>query len=364
MKICFIITSLEGGGAERVAATLATELFKRGHTLHFIVNSSKESNYNLDESIGISSLFKKKQNNNSLFNKIWRKITFYTKLNSELTKLKPDVVVSFLKGTNRKAILVSYIKGIPHIATEHTIYKNGINDFWTQIERRYIYKLASAVTVLIEKDLEEYYSKYLNNVVVMHNPLPFDICSTSETKEKFILTAGELHRWERKGFDKLIKIFSLIHEKNPEWRLKIAGNGEEGKQKLKKIAKELNVDDKIDFLGFVKDMPELYRKASIFALHSKNEGFGMVLIEAMSQGCPCISLNTGFGPSVIINDEIDGVLVEDKELETYANKLNRIMSNEEYRKNLSENAVQNVARYSANIIVDQWEKLFDKVIRN
>lgn len=363
MNINFIIPGLQGGGAERVAVTLANALAGRGHAISFIVYSDGESDYALDGDIDIHPVFDEEEISSRPVNRIWRKGAYSLRLNNILNKLGADAVVSFMKGTNGKVLPVSYLKGIPHIATEHTTYKAGINDLWTQFERRYLYRLASAVTVLIEKERTDFYSKYLNNVEVMPNPLPFDIHSNSDydKKEKIILSAGEMHRWKRKGFDKLIRFFSMIHEDFPEWRLQFAGKGEEGQQKLKEIAHSCGVGHKVDFLGFVENMAHLYRKASIFALYSKNEGFGMVLIEAMSQGCVCISLDSGFGPSQIIEDGRNGFLVPDGNRELFADRLTELIINNDRRKNMADRAREKVKQYSLDNISDRWEELLGRV---
>lgn len=364
MKIAFIISTLRGGGAERVAVTLANELTKRGHSLQFVVHSDSESAYEVDPKINIHSLFTTREGQNDTFSKLRRRFGYYFRLNKILNSIQPDVVVTFIRGTNGKVLPLTYLKNIPHVATEHDTYKIGFNEIWTQIERRYLYRLASIVTVLTERDWNEYYSKFLNNVEVVPNPLPFKIQADErmDNREKFILTAGDLDRWQWKGFDKLIIAFSKLHNNFSEWRIKIAGTGRKGEKKLREIAKNNNVIHKVDFLGFVHDMPELYRKASVFALYSKNEPFGMVLTEAMSQGCPCISYDSGFGPSEIIDNGVDGVLIQEDSIEVFTEKLGSLMENSGYREKIAKSAKKKVERYSIDNITDRWERLLNCLV--
>ncbi len=99
------------------------------------------------------------------------------------------------------------------------------------------------------------------------------------------------------------------------------------------------------------------RNASIYALSSRYESFGMVIIEAMSVGVPCVGFACT-GPREVITHKEDGILVEEGNVEELANSLMMLIESEELRKEYGRNAKKNVERYTFNVVGDKWENVF------
>lgn len=168
-------------------------------------------------------------------------------------------------------------------------------------------------------------------------------------------------------------------QESSAWRLQIAGTGsEESLDYLKQLCKENGVEDTVDFLGFRTDIEELYKQSEIFVLSSRYEGFGLVLIEAMSQGCACVACDYNGRQREIFEELKDGrieelksgsykeckngILCEPDNVEALAEGIKRMMEDEEYRKEVQRNSVERSKAYSVDRTIQRWENLFDQMI--
>jgi glycosyltransferase involved in cell wall biosynthesis len=124
----------------------------------------------------------------------------------------------------------------------------------------------------------------------------------------------------------------------------------------------LGICEKISFYPPTQEIESKYLEASIYVMSSRFEGFGMVLIEAMACGVPCISFDCPHGPADIITDGVDGILVENGDVAGLANALIRLIENEELRKKMGTAAKGNVMRFLPETILPQWDTLFKELI--
>lgn len=361
MKITYVILSLAGGGAERVMSIVSKEAVERGHEVT-IITCLPICAYTIDKSITVKSCFTDKEIQNNLISKVRYKSLFFFRLFKFLKKEKPDVVISFMKGVNKHSIIASKILNIPVIASEHTNYQQM--NFLQWFERRWVYKLASAVTVLTNYDSKNYYSKFLSKVIVLPNPNSFSSINKIGIRDKSIIIVGSLDRYIYKGFDSFLHVFSKIVRKYPDWVLKIAGSGDIGKKELEKIVKKLNLENSVTFLGFCPDLSLELKKSSIYVLSSQFEGFSMSLAESMSQGCACISYDCIAGPSEIISNGIDGILVEDQNQYQLFDEISMLIEDEQRQKYLALNAIKNIQRFSLENIGNKWDFLIHEVVVN
>ncbi len=148
-----------------------------------------------------------------------------------------------------------------------------------------------------------------------------------------------------------------------QWKLIIVGDGVLKKEIESKI-KELNLQDSIILKPFTKQIEKEYLNASIYAMSSHWEGFGMVLAEASSYSLPCVAFDVKTGPSDIIENEKSGFLVEDNDLQGYANKLMLLMRNENLRFNFGTKAKKLVSeKFSKEVVMKEWQGLFDELCK-
>mgnify|MGYP000948409460 CR=1 FL=1 len=360
MKLLFFIGSMRGGGAERVMAVLTEELAKRGHDITLVVMSSSPSFYKLNEDIKLIQF--EDRVNHSLFEKIKYKLKSHLFIRRKITKLNPDVVISFILSLNVIVLISSLFLKTPTIVSEHSTFDIKYS-LKKRFKRFYLNKLADRVTVLTFHDYN-FIGTRLKNKIVMPNPLSFvPLAKYNEDRKKNIIAAGSIDRFHGKGFDSLIKIWGKIANKYPEWKLLIAGGGnDENIRKLRELANEYNVNSQFELLGQVKDLDKKLRESSIFVLSSRYEGFSMVLLEAMSQGCACISFDCTAGPREIINNNVDGILVEDQNIDDMTLALSDLIENEDKRGKLAIEGIKSVNRFSVKNIVDKWEIIFNEVV--
>ena len=359
MKVLFASGSMQGGGAERVTATLANELVNRGIDITILIVCG-ESAYKLDNRIDFVRLYGESEITSAFLNKLLRRFTFYFRLISRLNYLKPDVIVPVHGGGwNALFVIFGKILGIKVVAAEHIAHtaKPSGSRLIRWFEKRYVYQWGDALVVISRFD-ERFYSHYIKNVFRIPNPIEFEPIKKVEKRQNLILAAGRLNAWYHKGFDNLLIVFSKVAGQFPDWRLQIAGTGEVGEIHLRSLAKELEIEKKVDFLGFRDDINNVMQSSSIFVLSSRFEGFGMVLLEAMSQGCACISFDCEAGPSDIIENNVDGLLIENQNNEVMANALSSLMHDEQTRLRLSTGACAKAASYSPSLVVAKWIVLF------
>lgn len=360
MRIDFITSSLKGGGAERVLVLMANSLAKNKKNEMSVITLYKgKEAYDLDPSVKRVQLKLNKLIPNHTLSSIVNLVKHYKNKSD-----RPDVIVSFSTTTNFVTIIVAKLFSIKIIGQEHISHMgSGENKrLIIDITRRHLYRKADLITVLTSFD-EPYYKKHGAEVYVMPNPCSFKpITENSHKREKTILAVGSLNRYHHKGFDTLINLIVPIFKAHPDWKIKIAGSGDDGLKYLTELAEKNNILDKIIFTGFITNISELMYESSIFILSSRYEGLPMVLLEALSQGMACISFDCLTGPSDIINNNENGLLIEDQNIEKMQQGLSNLIDNEEFRENLANNGIKSLDKFNISTITKQYEVLFNKLV--
>ena len=270
------------------------------------------------------------------------------------------VIISFTYGINAKVLLATRGLRIPVIACERTTLNTKMYVI-NKIRRLYIARLAKCLTVKTQYDYD-YLGKRFQKKIVMPNPLEFPIRYVKEAKEKIVLTVGAVDRWEDKGFGGLIELWGKLSKKFPDWKLQIAGGGNDFNVGcLRKLIDKFQVQDSVQLLGYRNDVCDLMYKSAVFVLASKQEGMPNCLIEAMSQGCACLSFDCVAGPREIITDGSSGLLVTDQNWQEMEMKLACVLDSVEMRERLATHALKEVERFSVEQIIDKWECVFKNV---
>ena len=202
--------------------------------------------------------------------------------------------------------------------------------------------------VLTQDSIEEWKVK---KGIVIPNPLWFSTDVKSDLSQKNVIAVGR-HTYE-KGFDRLLEIWKKVIVKHPDWNLTIYGKSNPDFD-LVALAKKLNIEKNIIFYDPVKNIEDKYLEASIYLMTSRFEGFGMVLIEAMASGLPCIAYDCPCGPRSIIENYQNGFLIEDGNEYQFIEKLNDFIENVNLRIEMGNNAKVSVSKYQIEAIMDQW----------
>ena len=234
-------------------------------------------------------------------------------------------------------------------------------DFINTYTRHHLYKYADGISILTKRDEKLLGEKYPQKVVI-YNPLTWPLLKGATCRNKTVLAAGRFEIWRIKGFDLLLTVWGDLAKSFPDWTLQIAGTGtEEDIATIKALIKNNGVQDRVELLGQVSDMKTLYSKTGIFALSSRVEGMPMVLLEAMSQGCPCVAFDVGGASSEMLQDG-GGIVVKDGDVEGFQSALWELMEHEDQRLSMSDDAVLSAGHFTVDIFMDKWISLINKTI--
>ena len=161
----------------------------------------------------------------------------------------------------------------------------------------------------------------------------------------------------------LLKSWSIVVNKHKDWHLDIYGEGEEYFN-LIKIINYLGINNSVTIHKPTLDIYEKYYESDFYILSSRCEGFGIVLIEAMSCGIPCVSLNCPCGPDEIIRDGVDGLLAKNGDVDGLARKIEWMITHDKERKEMGLRARESAKRYDKEKIMNQWINLFNELTNN
>ena len=353
-NIAFIVGSLNGGGAERVISEMANYWAKEGKNVSILALKREKPFYSLHPEVqyielglAVKSRF--------FFDGLVHGIYEVKAISKTLKRNNIEVAISFFADINILSVMAARIAHIPVIISERS------NPFFVKlsykwvIARKLFYRLANYLVVQTEA-VKPYYKNFGVKVTNIPNPLPgIEVDKTN--KEKMILAVGRLEKL--KGFELLIEAFKEAGLPY-EWKLKVIGEGKY-RDTLIKYRNEAGLNDKVIFPGRIKDMGEVYGKASIFVLSSRYEGFPNALIEAMSAGLPVISFNCKYGPNEIIDHRENGILVDNQNTNMLAKEIHDLVYNENEQVRLGKNASKVKEKYSCRKIMEKWEEVIDSI---
>jgi len=360
IKLLYITNGINGsGGLERVLSIKASYLAEHYDyevTILSLNNSHVNPFYNFSNKIKMLSI---PVQGNALHYIQSYKIG----LQKTVNQIKPDIISvcdDGLKGffiprilkTNAKIIYERHVSKLIEANSSQGFIKSSlIKGKWQLMS--ILAKGFSKFILLTEDNRKEWNS--LNNVEVIANPLSFSPENVSTLEAKTVICVGKVSY--QKGQDLLVKAWERVWEKHPDWKLELYGNPNDDFLNTKKL-----ISKNIHYFPPEKEIMKKYLDSSIYVMASRFEGFGMVLIEAMACGVPCVSFNCNYGPGDIIKDGEDGFLVEKENIEALSNKIITLIENEELRKNMGKNAKINVSRFAPEMVVMQWDKLFTQLL--
>ena len=360
-KILVVIDQLAFGGAGRVCSILVDGLVERGSDVTVCTSTRYHPiNYKLSEKVQIKEWYDPEPVRHTLMGKFLNMYNRHKYYRRALRDVQPDMIIAFTHYIFFYVRLWTYGYDTPIIASDHTSMGRDLGHFSNFIRHKY-YAKADIVTILTNKDSLLLGDK-LPNKVIVYNPVTFDGLVQPTERRRNIICVGRKDFWSVKGFDRMIQIWSMLASEYPEWVLEIVGPGQkDSEDKLMMIVDKYRLHGRVRFVGEQSDMQTVYTNASIFALPSRVEGFPMVLLEAMSQGCACVSFSMQGAIKEIINDGLDGSIVADDDISGFAEKLKELIEDDVRRESYSTNAMKNVQRFSKNRFIDRWEELIKRL---
>jgi glycosyltransferase involved in cell wall biosynthesis len=363
MKIANIVLSSQNGGVEQVTIDYSLVLKNLGHEV--IVIARFDAPYIAEiEQLGI-----KVEKINNYFG--YGDIFAVFKIANILKKHNIDLV--FSHANKASALTIRALRKINKKNQHKKIYQIAINHS-NNVKRSLEADIVLSVNKSIFYKTIDLGRKY-NNSFVMPNAINIngfnDVAKLSNLTQKKVIKIGVMGQLVKfKGFNYVIKALKNLTSDTDiksEFLLKIAGSGEE-EANLKQLTKDLNLEDKIEFCGWVTNKDDFFKQIDVFCLPSFNESFGMVIIEAMKYQIPIIVTNCD-GPKEIIKDGFDGLIVAIEPIESLdqriAAAIKKLASNEDLANDLTSNAFAKLKNnYSFESLAKNLSDLLELIPRN
>lgn len=347
-KIALVISSLSSGGGERVVATLSQEFAKKYDVTIILFDST-----NIDYAYGGKIIDINCPETLSYIGKTYNLLKRAYKLKKIFHQKKFDHIFGFMESANYPSILASR----KTIASLHIDF-----NFLNPIERflvSYIYPLAKTVAPVsddIATTLKRQLS--LDNVTRIYNPVPFDelqelSAEPLEQPRKFLVAVGRLTY--QKHFDLMIDAFAESKAQQ-DCDLIILGEGEL-RSELEQQVQRLDLLNKVHLPGRLKNPFNYMKHAEFMLLSSRAEGFPMVLIEALSLGCPAVAADCPTGPKEIIQKGVNGLLIQMENKAELTESIDKLFYDDKLRQSFAEQSRESVNHLSVENICQEWIKL-------
>ena len=330
MKLLFVITSLENGGAERVCASLAN-YFSKEHEVE-ILYFSGEIFYEISSKVKLN-----KFSRNSRIPRLAAKLLAIRKRAKDA-----DCVISFMDSTNILSIIATAFLGRKLIISEHSAH-DFVGLKW-RVLRRIFYPFASALTVLSRSDFN-YYS-FVKNKAIIYNPSIFKP-SFGGQKEKLIIFVGRLELV--KGCDIFLRALALL--RLDDFKVLVLGGGSQ-KKSLQSLGEKLGLKN-LEFLGSVSDIQNYYKKAKILVSSSRFEGLGNALIESAFFDCIRVATPTA-GALELLEDGKNGFISSDFSEQALAKAILKALNADE---SVLENTRAESEKFRLENIAAKWWEL-------
>ncbi|MBI0299824.1 glycosyltransferase family 4 protein [Streptomyces sp. PRKS01-29] len=376
MKIAFLLHNAYGiGGTIRTTMNLATALADR-HEVEIVsmMRHRETPRFALDPRVRLVPLVDTRPGSadakDPLSFEPSRDFPAAEKRNHQYNRLIDTRAAEYLRGCDADVIIgtrpgvnVYIARFAPHralrIAQEHLRYEAHSKKLRAELAP--FYRTLDAVVTTTEADAAVYRKKMPMpgvRTLAIPNSVPRPDVAPSEGTEPVIAAAGRLVRGKR--FDLLIDAFAEISAKFPAWRLRIYGGGAE-KERLAERIERLGLSGSAELMGSRSPIEAEFAKASLVAVASDAESFGMTIVEAMRCGVPVVSTDCPLGPAEIIRDGVTGRLVPTGDKHALASALMELMGDAPARRAMGAAALESSRAYDPEPIARRYDQLFEEL---
>jgi glycosyltransferase involved in cell wall biosynthesis len=363
-RIVFHINCLERGGAERVVANLAGQFVSHGYEVYIATEWKGEDEYEIDKRIKrVHVGLTKSQGQKGRMAKFICRITNLRKF---LRETNPDIVVAFARKANYRALTATVGTKIPVIISIRTDPIGSYDYISDKIQIPILFRRVAGC-VLQTQEQKDFFPKYVQrksriilnaiNPKFIGNPIP-------DKREKVVVHSGRISSFKNQPM--LIKAFIKVHEKHPDYILKIFGqDAYDGTlEKLEALINEKNARDYVKLMGGSNQLEKDMINGAVAAFSSDVEGMPNAMLEAMALGLPVVATDCPpGGPRMVITPEENGLLVPVGDEDAMAAAINRLIEDPELADKLGRNAAKISEIAGSDKIFEEWEDYINEVCR-
>lgn len=375
-KITILALHLGYGGIENCISNLANSLVD-DYEVNIISTYKlyEKSVFKLNDKIKIKYLMTDLKPNKQELKQSLKKlklITFFKELKKSLKilKLKKNLMIEAIKNCDSDVIISTrdiHNNWLSKYGRDKTL-KIGWEHNHHHNNKRYINKVTKSVLgldyfVLVSKDLTKFYSEKLKDKKVKCVYIPNSINFFPQEKAKLetenLISIGRLSH--EKGYLDLIDIFKELHQKYPDSKLNIIGDGPDRKKIEKKI-RDNKLEDYIILHGFQEKeyINKYLEKSSVYIMTSYTESFGLVLLEAFAYGIPCVAYSSAEGANEIISDNWDGYLIKDRDKNKMIKRVCELLSNRNRRLIMGANGIKKAQEFNTQKTKQKWIEIINR----
>ncbi len=366
LKIAFHLNCLTHGGAERVVTNLANQFCREGHEVVIATEWIDENEFVPDPGVRRVNIgLKPEDEDRNRLSKYVRRIQY---LRQFMKEEKPDVLIAFARLALYRALMACKGTGVPVVISvriDPAKYYAGLRD--KILIARYMNRAAGAV--FQTPDAQAFFAPRLQDPEtcrVIVNPI----------NEKYVQNpdyTGELRKEvvnvarveDFKNQPMLVDAFAMVHEKHPDYELKIYGpdSGDGTWQTIERKAQEYGIADQVHLMGNSDSLEKQVPGAAVFAYSSDYEGMPNSLMEAMAMGLPCVSTDCPpGGPKMLIEPGVNGLLVPVGDAKALAEKICWLIENPEEARRMGSKAREIRDRANMKAIYEAWKDLLLHVV--
>jgi glycosyltransferase involved in cell wall biosynthesis len=347
-----------GGGTQHMTQMLANALCHQPELRIFVLGKSGDHSvfYPLDEAITYSIL------DNAPYRQVisWLKdvwlLSQYVRRHDIHILVNVDVSLGTfslpLKGLHPR---------LKQVFWDH--FHSGYNGACKRMEslRKQALHHGNAYVTLTPQDVDALKERHAprTRLLSIPNIVPYAVSSLPYASDsKTLVTVGNM--LPEKGFDLAVEAAAIVFKAHPDWRWEFYGNGTEQRRLRAQVAR-LGLKQNIRFMGRVPDLAEAYRRAALYVLPSRTEGFGLVLAEAKAFNLPVVAFDVPYGPRNLIQDGVNGLLVQPLDTQGLANAILALIENPARRLAFSQKAAMGLEELSTSRVAARWSDLFKEI---
>jgi len=350
-------------------AGLASRLAIRGHSVTLItLDDGSKDRHDVDERVircPLDVISDVLRDGGSLVARIGNAIRRIRVLRDAIDRSAPEVVLSFCDHTNVLTLLATDSNKIPVVVCERSDpSQQKLGPLWERLRKR-TYKRATAIVAQTDSSAD-YLQAYIGRpAIVIPSAVdvpPLTSDRTTATANRLIVGVGRLET--EKGFDRLIDAYSELTKQSPEfaqqWRLRIIGEGSL-RVSLEQQIQQLDLSDQITMPGWIRPVWKELAEATFFVLPSRYEGFPSALLEAMVLGVPSIAVDCQSGSRAIVDDKVNGLLVQN-DIAGLITGMLRMVFEHELRERLGQAGTQVLHQFGWDAMVGAYELALKEAI--